>query len=775
MGHFAGRTFLIESVSYETVSSHMARLPGRPQAQNLKRKNTNSMIALNESVPPARLEVKTSASEKLQVASISPTREGFVLDYETLNGSISNFAFESGATYFVSGLVTLSGNTVIEAGACIKFASGTTPKIQILGSVVCDTTQDRPAIFTAKDDDSVGEPIAGSTGVPSGKYGNGVTISASGAALHDLRFFHANSALRLDFSEGQIDLARLQVINCLYGVDFNGNSENTVNLNNSLFSGLTNVTTSGYDNFLRGSYLTVAQCYKLFVVGNGNHNGEVYLTNSIFANLYQLGSADLFAGKNNGFFNSPQFGTVKTIASASPFQSGAGGDFYLTNNSSFHDAGTTAIASQLLTEISQQTTYAPPVSTVDTNQPDLGFHYPVLTDFDLDGMEDGWEWLHFGSTAQTATGDYDGDGVSNLQEYLNGSDPNDIRFFIELVEDHINASPAGVEVTVTAGVPARVAVLVDSTNFPAATWSNYTSSNLTVSVGSMEGWHEVCVSLMGLSEDGPRIWQCRRLKLDATPPILVVTNPTPYTVSQPMIQLQGYSTEPLSRIYYDITNATGLLTNQQILVLDQYFDTNIFEFTTNTFQGFDIELTNGLNTITIYATDLAGNITNITVNFTLDYSGDTNPPVIQLYSPQNGALLSGDSFTWRGRVDDFTARLTLQTVDMNGATNFVTGLVERDGNFWFEDLPLENGTNVLILTAIDAAGNLSTTNISVFKSVVNLSVDPLTEDPWQDRVTVTGTIDSTAHTVWVNGVKATINGDGTWRAENVPSPEGNAI
>lgn len=44
-------------------------------------------------------------------------------------------------------------------------------------------------------------------------------------------------------------------------------------------------------------------------------------------------------------------------------------------------------------------------------------------DEDDDGMLDPWEILHFGNLTQTATGDFDGDGSTNLQEFQNGTLP----------------------------------------------------------------------------------------------------------------------------------------------------------------------------------------------------------------------------------------------------------------------------------------------------------------------------------------------------------------
>ena len=46
-------------------------------------------------------------------------------------------------------------------------------------------------------------------------------------------------------------------------------------------------------------------------------------------------------------------------------------------------------------------------------------------DTDGDGLPDGWELQYFGNLSQTDTDDPDGDGFSNLQEFLAGTDPTD--------------------------------------------------------------------------------------------------------------------------------------------------------------------------------------------------------------------------------------------------------------------------------------------------------------------------------------------------------------
>ena len=53
------------------------------------------------------------------------------------------------------------------------------------------------------------------------------------------------------------------------------------------------------------------------------------------------------------------------------------------------------------------------------------FDNVVITemDTDLDGLADSWEMANFGNLSQGASGDPDGDGLTNLQEYQLGTNP----------------------------------------------------------------------------------------------------------------------------------------------------------------------------------------------------------------------------------------------------------------------------------------------------------------------------------------------------------------
>jgi len=47
----------------------------------------------------------------------------------------------------------------------------------------------------------------------------------------------------------------------------------------------------------------------------------------------------------------------------------------------------------------------------------------VMTDTDYDGMADSWEMTYFGTLSRNGSGDYDGDGLTDLQEYQNQTNP----------------------------------------------------------------------------------------------------------------------------------------------------------------------------------------------------------------------------------------------------------------------------------------------------------------------------------------------------------------
>jgi len=422
------------------------------------------------------------------------------------------------------------------------------------------------------------------------------------------------------------------------------------------------------------------------------------------------------------------------------------------------------------------------------------FNYPLAaanTATYSSQIPDWWEIEYFGQAGMNPDFQPSNDGISLLIDYQRGRYPNVINFSLTTTNGYVANGLVPVQIHLQGGVPFGLAVAVNTTNFVVVPnqlfdissnfittpWQPY-NSNIVVSLNSGDGDYYVWVGLKGLSPDAEQTWQGTRLTLDTVPPILTITNPANGIVSRPIIQMQGCANESLSSLTYDVSNASGVWTNLTGYVTGQFCDTNLLAITTNYFQCYNIALTsNGVNFITLHAADLAGNTTTTNFNFRLDASADTNPPALTVIWPQSGTYVSGSNFTLQAQVSDPMSTVTASIVDANGDTNTVQGLVEQSGLVWVQDLPLASNVNMLTVTATDAVGNTSATNLTLFQSSVIVTMNPLAGDQFnQSSVSVSGTISDPSYTLTVNGMSATVNSDGTWGADNVPvSLSGTAI
>lgn len=382
---------------------------------------------------------------------------------------------------------------------------------------------------------------------------------------------------------------------------------------------------------------------------------------------------------------------------------------------------------------------------------------------------DWWFWEYFGTVALSDT-NLDSQGNTLLYDYQNGLDPNVIQFSFQFTNYYVNTLNVPVQLNISGGVPSFIAVLINDMNQADAVWQPYTSSNIVVTLGSTNGTYGVFVGLRGLPPDATQTWRWTPVTLYSDVPMLTITSPTTSIVPQSPTQLQGYASNPLESLSFDVSNAAGIFTNQTGFLTGQFYDTNLLAYTTNYFECSGIVLNNGTNNITLHATDWAGNTAN--VSFTLDYSADTNPPVLSLVWPQDGTAISGSQFTLQAQVSDPTATVT---ASING--NTVQGLVEQNGSVWVQNLPLNAGANAVTLTASNAVGGVSVINFNVNENDVGLVINPLTSDQLnQPSVNVTGFIGDPSYDVRVNGKEAYyVDDEGDWEADGVlVNPTGTA-
>jgi hypothetical protein len=251
-------------------------------------------------------------------------------------------------------------------------------------------------------------------------------------------------------------------------------------------------------------------------------------------------------------------------------------------------------------------------------------------------------------------------------------------------------------------------------------------------------------------------------------PLITITEPTEELTSQPLIDIRGACDRSLRNVGYEVVNAVGQQQHLYGYVFDSYFDTGLWETTTNYFECLDVSLAQGTNVVSVSCVDMVGHRVTTNLVYVLRFDQDKSPPRISIQWPTPGRQVSGEFFTVRGAIDDTTAHV-IAIISADGRTHRAEGIVGRDGKFSVEQLPLLGKTNLLTLIATDAAGNSATSTVPVIKSDATLIVDAVPRDQLRQlQVTVTGKVDPPDQSVWLNGWPATVKSDGTWVATGVP-------
>jgi len=458
----SGRTFLIESVEYSGLAEGLKALPvveveampDQARRATFERSKTGYAVLPNPRPTLASRPDSKPARMTLAQANVSKTK-GVVIDYQAIVGNLAaNYVFRQGEVYFVSGPTYCSGITALEGGAIFKYpnsqggSSLVTAYLQISGSLVCKTTPNRPALFTAGDDDSpeAGVPL---TSGPSGQWPNhtGDTtgkfyanpaillpygLAVGGQTLSHLRFRYCQEAMRVNYYPGSstpITLAHAELLKCIRGVVINGCTGGCgsgcaapLTVRNALFDQVQYPVTAYSGQYVISTpfaHCTFDNATRLVTAGSiaSTHS----FTNSVFANIptRYSGSASLY-GNNNGFYNSfsgQTIGTPSRTAGSNPFFAGTHylDPAYPDPATSFIDSGSqTAAAAGLYHYTTDPNNVKEQATTVD-----LGYHYvangsasgfpgdtvwveDALPASGVAGAGETWTWLdRFFDTSQT--------------------------------------------------------------------------------------------------------------------------------------------------------------------------------------------------------------------------------------------------------------------------------------------------------------------------------------------------------------------------------------
>ena len=296
------------------------------------------------------------------------------------------------------------------------------------------------------------------------------------------------------------------------------------------------------------------------------------------------------------------------------------GNYYQPANSLLINAGSTNADQLGLYDYTVLTNLVGGQEIKETNSiVDIGYHYVAVDSNNIplttytnglpdylvtsstDPIPDWWEYIYFGNLDQATNGDYDNDGTNNLTEYQNGTDPNKISFSFSVPSQYVTNNLVPCVITVSGGVPTSIATLVDSTNFGSATWTSYTSPNITVNLGSTQGVHDVWIGLRGLPANAYQTWEETTLVLDSTLPGITITNP-----------VNGVS---FNAARVNVSGNFTAATLHQITVND------IVAFVNGTnFEAVNVPLAPGSNGITA----VIENLTGITNAFSINVVGVTN-------------------------------------------------------------------------------------------------------------------------------------------------------
>ncbi|MEI9962514.1 MAG: hypothetical protein WDM76_15765 [Limisphaerales bacterium] len=114
------RQVLVEEVPVIELADELKQLPALSDATKAKPHSSLGIVSAKRLLPQPLVKVK---SKSMQVARVMAPHQGLVLDYNMVNGTLTDYTFQGDTTYYISGFAYLYGTTTLEGGAVIKYAN----------------------------------------------------------------------------------------------------------------------------------------------------------------------------------------------------------------------------------------------------------------------------------------------------------------------------------------------------------------------------------------------------------------------------------------------------------------------------------------------------------------------------------------------------------------------------------------------------------------------------------------------------------------------------
>jgi len=154
----AGRTFLIESVSWSDVWPHVKDFAVARPAPN--EPNLQRQVAQTRTWAPRPGQIQ---GEAIQVASVPYQPRGYAVDFVSIPSQQQPTTFVTGTTYYIPTSYSVSTTATFQPGCTLKY--GLNAYLLLYGPISFPTTQQTP-VFTSSNDDGFGEDIDGSPSTP---------------------------------------------------------------------------------------------------------------------------------------------------------------------------------------------------------------------------------------------------------------------------------------------------------------------------------------------------------------------------------------------------------------------------------------------------------------------------------------------------------------------------------------------------------------------------------------------------------------------------------
>jgi hypothetical protein len=220
---------------------------------------------------------------------------------------MNNYTFQSGVTYWITNSIYISGTTVLESNAIIKYSSGVSLFVDHLD---CKGTSNNPTIFTSMNDDSVGVTIPGSSGSPvAGDYETALEIvKDTSTTVQNVSISYCWTGINFQDTDQNVEWTTnflqniwLQHLNCgVYSASDDAGSDQPFLSAANVFVNDCAGVFGGY--FWAGTADSVSVSGGDFVGDDGYGGNLFYVTNSKFDDDLAAGTdAIMLDGDNNGF------------------------------------------------------------------------------------------------------------------------------------------------------------------------------------------------------------------------------------------------------------------------------------------------------------------------------------------------------------------------------------------------------------------------------------------------------------------------------------------